>query len=133
MGAPAADESGLSPEVLERGLRFGIVDGIFANAMFTICSGAILVALALYAGMSDIEYGLLAAMPFLTQLLQLPASFCQQQFGVGCKECSTRACTRCLLTAPGTQVAGYRDFGLSGGKCGAGRIRSLLLAGLVAA
>jgi predicted MFS family arabinose efflux permease len=64
----------------ERGLKFGIVDGIFANAMFTLCSGAILAALALYAGMSDFTYGLLAALPFLAQLLQLPAAILYRRF-----------------------------------------------------
>jgi predicted MFS family arabinose efflux permease len=64
----------------ERGLKFGIVDGIFANAMFTLCSGAILAALALFAGMSDFSYGILAALPFLAQLLQLPAAILYRRF-----------------------------------------------------
>jgi len=70
----------LSPREVERGLRFGIVDGVFANAMFTLCSGAILAALALFAGMSDFDYGVLAALPFLAQGLQLPAGLLYRKF-----------------------------------------------------
>ncbi len=65
---------------VERGLRLGIVDGIFSNGMFTLCSGAILAALAIFAGLSDFDYGLLAAMPFLAQLLQLPAVVLYRRF-----------------------------------------------------
>ncbi len=80
MAASAEGPAPLAPAVVERGLRFGIVDGIFAQAMFTLCSGAILAALALFAGMSDLDYGILAALPFLAQLLQLPAGLLYRRF-----------------------------------------------------
>lgn len=76
----AREDSAFTPSEVERGLRLGIVDGIFSNAMFTLCSGAILAALAIFAGMSDFEFGLLAALPFLAQLLQLPAVVLYRRF-----------------------------------------------------
>lgn len=56
----------------DRGLRLGVIEGAFAFATSTLSSGAILAALILAGGMGEFEFGLLAAMPFLAQLLQFP-------------------------------------------------------------
>jgi hypothetical protein len=65
---------------VDRGLRLGVAEGAFAFATATLSSGAVLAALVVAAGMGDLEYGLLAAMPFLAQLLQLPNILVMRRF-----------------------------------------------------
>ncbi|MCT8003392.1 MFS transporter [Sphingomonas sanguinis] len=57
----------------QRGLRLLIVEACFSGGTAALTSGVILTAFALHLGASNVMVGLLAAMPFLAQLLQLPA------------------------------------------------------------
>lgn len=63
----------LANEEIEKGLRSIINDGLSTQAMVTFTSGAFLVAFALKLGASNVLIGILAAIPFLAQLIQLPS------------------------------------------------------------
>lgn len=63
----------ITPEQLQRGTRRLMLDAAFATVVGTLNSGVVLVAYALFLGASSTMIGVLAAIPFLTQLLQLPA------------------------------------------------------------
>jgi MFS family permease len=65
----------LDEEKVEAGLRGVLKDGIATQAMGTLTTGPFLVAFALQMGGSNFAVGLLAAIPFLTQLFQVPAVF----------------------------------------------------------
>lgn len=58
---------------LRPGLRHLIVDGVCSQVMGVLTGGAFLVALALLLGASNAVIGLIAAIPNLAQLLQVPA------------------------------------------------------------
>ena len=60
---------------LEKGLKFIIYDGICTQSMGALTGGAFLVAFALGLGASNFYIGLLAAIPFLAQTIQIPAVF----------------------------------------------------------
>lgn len=63
----------ITPEERDRGLRFLLIDAAFATAIGALNSGVVLLALALHVGASQVEIGLIAAIPLLTQMLQAPA------------------------------------------------------------
>ena len=65
----------VSPQQLEKGLKAVILDGMCTQAMGVLTGGAFLVAFAIALGASNFHIGLLAAIPFLAQLLQLPAVY----------------------------------------------------------
>ncbi|WP_133478937.1 MFS transporter [Cognatilysobacter segetis] len=67
---PAAD---IAPTQLREGGRRLMFDAAFATIVGTLNSGVVLVAYALMLGASSTVIGVLAAIPFLTQLLQAPA------------------------------------------------------------
>lgn len=58
---------------MEAGLRGVLKDGLASQAMGTLTTGPFLVGFALALGASNVAIGLLAAIPFLTQMFQLPA------------------------------------------------------------
>ncbi|WP_076072350.1 MFS transporter [Sphingomonas montana] len=58
---------------VERGLRLLIVEGAFSGGAVALTTGVILTAFALHLGASNVMVGVLASVPFLAQLLQLPA------------------------------------------------------------
>jgi len=62
----------LSPEEMERGLRNVLLDGLASQAMATLTGGVFLVGLAIQLNASNLLIGVLAAIPSLTQLLQIP-------------------------------------------------------------
>ena len=66
-------QQAISPEERDRGLRFLLVDAAFATAIGALNSGVVLLALALHIGANNVQIGLLAAIPLLTQMLQAPA------------------------------------------------------------
>ncbi|MBD3164787.1 MFS transporter [Candidatus Woesearchaeota archaeon] len=70
----------ISKQELEKGLRFIIWDGIASQTMATLTGGVFLVAFALYLGASNMMIGLLAALPPLMQLLQLPSAYLVEKF-----------------------------------------------------
>jgi MFS family permease len=69
MLAPKAD---ITPADRARGLRNLLIDAAAATAIGALNSGVVLLALALHIGASNIEIGIIAAIPLLTQMLQAP-------------------------------------------------------------
>lgn len=57
----------------ERGLRILVLEAAFSGGTAALTSGVVLNAFALHLGASAAMIGVLAAIPFLAQLLQLPA------------------------------------------------------------
>ena len=68
-----APQDKISERDLRRGLRYLLVDASFATAIGALNSGVVLLALALHVGATNLEIGLLAAIPLFTQVLQAPA------------------------------------------------------------
>jgi len=62
----------LSQEEIRSGLGIVIKDGLTSQAMVTLTMGVFLVSFALQLGASNAMVGLLAAIPFLAQLVQIP-------------------------------------------------------------
>jgi MFS family permease len=69
--APSRAESAVAAAILA-GQRALVFDGAFANMVGALSSGVVLVAFALALGASNTIIGILAAIPFLTQIAQLP-------------------------------------------------------------
>ncbi|MBN1354086.1 MAG: MFS transporter [Candidatus Omnitrophica bacterium] len=65
----------ISGDELQRGLKAVVVDGVMSYLMGVLTGGVFLVAIGLQLGASNFQIGLLAAIPPLTQLVQLPAVF----------------------------------------------------------
>ncbi len=65
----------LTPEEMEAGLRTVLWQGVWIQAMLTLSGGAFLVALALKLGANNFQIGILAAIPPLAQLIQIPSIF----------------------------------------------------------
>src|SRR4051812_26890450 len=61
----------LTTKQIQNGLQNVIRDGLAAETMTTLTSGAFLVVIALYLGASNFQIGLLAALPTFTNLFQL--------------------------------------------------------------
>ncbi|MFC1836037.1 MFS transporter, partial [Thermodesulfobacteriota bacterium] len=73
MGWEVKDD--LTEEELKRGLRGVTLDGLASKATLSLTSGAFLVAFGLLLGADNQEIGVLAAIPFLTQWMQLPTVY----------------------------------------------------------
>ncbi len=56
-------------------LRNSIFEGVFSHMYATLTGGVFLTGFALYLGMDELMIGLIAAMPFLVTILQLPTSY----------------------------------------------------------
>lgn len=65
----------LEENEIERGLQSLIRDGLASQAMAVLTGGVFLVAIACNLGASNLVIGLLAAIPPLTQILQIPSIF----------------------------------------------------------
>jgi MFS family permease len=63
----------LSEDEITNGLAYVLKDGLATQAMVTLTSGVFLVAFGLHLGASNTVIGLLAAIPPLTELIQMPA------------------------------------------------------------
>jgi MFS family permease len=70
----------LTEEEVERGLKLVIGDGLAAEAMTTLTSGAFLVAMALLLGANNFQIGLLAGLPTFTNLFQLLSIWLVRRF-----------------------------------------------------
>jgi MFS family permease len=70
-----AVKDSLTEQEIESGLRAVIKDGMASTAMATLTGGAFLVAFALKLGASNLVIGLLAAIPPLAQLIQIPSIY----------------------------------------------------------
>jgi len=72
---PFQVKESLTQEEVDRGLRTVIRDGLATQAMATLTGGIFLVAFALQLGATNTVIGLLAAIPPLAGLLQIPAIY----------------------------------------------------------
>jgi MFS family permease len=70
----------LSEEDIAYGLRMMTFEGMVSTAMFSVTSSGILAAFALILGANNLQIGILAAIPFITQPLQIPAIFLVERF-----------------------------------------------------
>ena len=70
-------------EEIEKGLQAVVKDGLASQAMSTLTGGAFLVDFALLLGASNFFIGVLAAIPALTQLIQIPATFLVEKTAEG--------------------------------------------------
>jgi len=70
----------ISSDERRRGLSMLLVDGICTQTMLVLTGGAFLVAFALALGASNKLIGILAAMPPLAQVLQLPGIYIVERF-----------------------------------------------------
>ncbi|MEQ8369410.1 MAG: MFS transporter, partial [Alphaproteobacteria bacterium] len=65
----------LEPATLDAGLKTGIRESVATHAQSALTTGVFVVGLALQLGANNATIGLLAAIPFLSQLMQLPSIF----------------------------------------------------------
>jgi len=70
----------LTEQDVQRGLRMVIWDGLASETMVSLTGGAFLVALALLLGASNIQIGLLAALPMLANLFQILSVMLVQRY-----------------------------------------------------
>jgi len=75
MSDPRTSRETLTPEEVQAGLKAVINSGLATRAMSTFTGGAFLVAFALKLGASNYVIGILAAIPALAQLLQIPSIY----------------------------------------------------------
>jgi MFS family permease len=62
-------------------IRSSFYDGMFSNMFATLTGGVFLTGFALYLGMNEFVIGLVASMPFLVTVFQLPASYLVEKTG----------------------------------------------------
>jgi MFS family permease len=65
----------LPASTLRRSLHLSVAEGVVAELVGACASGGVLTAWALYLGLSPMLVGLLGALPFTAQLVQLPAAW----------------------------------------------------------
>jgi hypothetical protein len=94
------EEAKLEPDE-QRALRLILYDALASEAMGTLTTGVFLVGFAVALGASNAAIGLLAAVPFFVQLLQIPAVFLVERLRVRRDICVWAAgIGRCFLLAP---------------------------------
>lgn len=89
---------------LRRALRYRNLDGIFTKVMDTLTGGPFLAGLALALGASTFQIGLIAAIPFLSKVMFIPAIWVVERFRrrrLICVVCSTVGRPLLLLVALG--------------------------------
>jgi MFS family permease len=79
--APDPDRTGRAPSRLRRSLRVSISEGVVAELTGACANSAVLTAWALFLGLPAPLVGLLSAMPFTAQALQLPGAWASALFG----------------------------------------------------
>ncbi len=77
---PSPSLERLSESQVQAGLRGVLKDGLTTQAMLTLTGGAFLVDFALQFGASNLLIGVLAAIPFLAQLVQVPSIYLVEKF-----------------------------------------------------
>ncbi|MFX1563508.1 MAG: MFS transporter [Promethearchaeota archaeon] len=70
----------LSEHDIESGLQYFMKDALATQTMTTLTTSTFLVAFALLLGASNFIIGLLAAIPFLTQLVQIPGIYLIEKY-----------------------------------------------------
>ena len=73
--------TGQKPGWLRRAMAISVLEGGFATFYLMLTTGAFLTGYALMLGANDFQLGLLAAIPFLAQVFQLPAAFLTELTG----------------------------------------------------
>src|SRR5689334_12226997 len=71
----------LPPSAVQRGLRLSIVEGALSNIHISVTTSAFLTGFALLLGAGDFELGLIAALPFVGQLLQFVGAYLEERLG----------------------------------------------------
>lgn len=81
--APTRTAAGRSPRsiALQRQLRTVVIAWVFGSLWLWTISGAAMTQFARGLGLPDWGFGVLAALPFVGTLFQLPASWVQERFG----------------------------------------------------
>ncbi len=72
----------LTEEEIQKGLSSVIREGLATQTMVTLTGGVFLVAFALKLGASNLMIGLLAAIPPLAQLIQIPSLYLVEKYRV---------------------------------------------------
>jgi MFS transporter len=67
--------------LLRRSLRISAVEGVLAEVVGSCATGGVLTAWSIYLGLGPVLLGLLGALPFAAQLLQLPAAMLSRRAG----------------------------------------------------
>ena len=70
----------LTDEEVGRSLRLIIWEGAASGAMFSLGSGGFMAAYALALGANNLQVGILAALPFIAQVAQLPTILAVERF-----------------------------------------------------
>ncbi len=70
----------LNDQEIASGLRLMIWEGVASGALFSLGSGGFMAAYALALGANNLQVGILAALPFITQVTQLPAILAVERF-----------------------------------------------------
>jgi hypothetical protein len=72
----------LTEEEIQAGLRSVIKDGLATRVKVTLTGGVFLVAFALKLGASNSVIGLMAAIPSLVQLIQIPSVYLIEKYRI---------------------------------------------------
>lgn len=82
LGAPVGGKARpVSSRTLRRSLRACTAEGIFAEVVTACAGGAVLTGWALHLGCSPLLVGIIAALPQLAQIMQLPAAWTTSLLG----------------------------------------------------
>ena len=73
-------EPTLTDRDVQLSLRLMIWEGVTSNAVFSLGSGGFMAAYALALGANNLQVGILAALPFATQILQVPVILTVERF-----------------------------------------------------
>jgi hypothetical protein len=65
-------KSVLTEKDVSRGLRMMIWEGVVSTALFRVVSSGLLAAFALALGANNFQIGMMSAIPFITQPIQIP-------------------------------------------------------------
>ena len=72
----------LTERETQRSLRYLDWSGMAAGAMFSLGSGGLMAAYALALGANNLQVGIIAALPFIAQVMRLPAILLVERFRV---------------------------------------------------
>lgn len=70
----------LTDRDVQTGLRMMVWESVASGALFTLCSGGFMAAYALALGANNLQIGLLAALPFISQVVQIPGILLVERF-----------------------------------------------------
>ena len=70
----------LTDQDVRLSLRMMVLEGMASGAVFSVASGGFMAAYALALGANNLQVGILAALPFVTQVAQLPAVLAVERY-----------------------------------------------------